>query len=102
MHTVSHLPISDVRLTDRDMSLEIVIEFVNQGWPSVKDIVPTPCRPYWCVRDELYVPEGLLLRGERVVVPVLMRAAMLKQIHRSHLELRSVRRGLNIYSSGPG
>lgn len=91
IHTVSYLPISDLRLnelkqaTETDTTMQMVIKYACQGWPCQKGLVPNEVKPYWGVRDELYVSEGLVLRGDRVVVPRALRHDMLKKIHSSHL-----------------
>ena len=37
------------------------------------------------MRDELSVQDGLIFKGERVVVPKAARSGLLKSIHNSHL-----------------
>ena len=91
VHSVRNLPISDVRIaefreeTSKDLILQMVQKYVNQGWPDSKNAVPLEVRPFWCVRDELYVSEGLVLRREKLVVPISLRRSMLSKIHASHL-----------------
>ena len=63
----------------------MIVKYICQGWPADKSLVPNEVKPFWDVRDELYTAEGLVLKGDRVVVPQAMRADMLKQVHRSHL-----------------
>ena len=91
VHSVRNLSISDVRIaefreeTSKDLILQIVQKYVNQGWPDSKKAVLLEVRPFWCVRDELYVSEGLVLRREKLVVPISLRRSMLSKIHASHL-----------------
>ena len=58
---------------------------VMKGWPDTKEEVPHSIREYWTVKDELSVYDGIIYKGMRIVVPPSMRAAMLAQIHESHL-----------------
>ena len=91
VHSVRNLPISDVRIaefreeTSKDLILQMVQKYVNQGWPDNKNAVPLEGRPFWCVRDELYVSEGLVLRREKLIVPNSLCRSMLSKIHASHL-----------------
>ena len=91
VHSVGYLPISDIRMnelkqvTSGDMTLQMIVKYICQGWPADKSLVPNEVKPFWGIRDELYTAEGLVLKGDRVVVPQAMRADMLKQVHRSHL-----------------
>ena len=40
--------------------------------------------PFWNFRDELSVEDGLILKGQRVILPKSMHAAALEQIHYAH------------------
>ena len=52
-----------------------------QGWPdSVKEVDPT-VKPYWSLRDDVSVENGLVLLGSRVIVPESSRGNILQQIH---------------------
>lgn len=89
--SVQNLPITDSRIqefreeTNKDMVLQTVKQYIMSGWPSSKDDTPTETRPYWNMRDELYVSEGLVLKDDRLITPSKMRSEMLKLIHKSHL-----------------
>ena len=55
-----------------------------QGWPdSGKKIVPA-LKPYWPLRDDISVEDGLILLGSRVIVPESLRGNNLQQIHGGH------------------
>ena len=40
---------------------------------------------YWVVRDELSELNGIILRGERILIPTSMRKEMLERIHRGYM-----------------
>ena len=67
-----------------DVTLKAVKELVLNGWPADKTTLPDRVRPYFKSRDELSYAEGLLFRGERVVVPEALQSEMLKKVHSSH------------------
>ena len=46
--------------------------------------VPEAIRPYFAFRDEIVYCNGLLFRGNQLVVPKVMQAEMLSRIHESH------------------
>ena len=46
--------------------------------------LPRELQEYWNVRDELHEADGLVLRGDRLVVPSDLRQDMLKLVHESH------------------
>ena len=91
INMMNYLPISEASLlqiqreTDQDESLQ-VLKAVNQhGWPENKSTLPLLAFPYFDMRDELSVQDGLIFKGERVVVPKAARSGLLKRIHNSHL-----------------
>ena len=71
--------------TQNDQHFQIVKQVVSSGWPTTKSEVPTEAMPFWDVRDELAVYNGVLYRGERVCIPAELRSETLKAIHKSHL-----------------
>ena len=46
--------------------------------------VPEVIRPYFAFRDEIVYCNGLLFRGNQLVVPKAMQAEMLSSIQESH------------------
>ena len=70
-------------VTDPDMRQ--LLPMVMTGWPSSKASLPVCLTPYWSVRDELSIIDGILYRGWQVVVPPSLRSSMLKKIHSSHM-----------------
>ena len=50
-----------------------------------KSEVPSCVHPYFHVRDELAVQNGIIFRGERCIIPRAFRPSILNQIHSSHL-----------------
>ena len=70
--------------TAKDETLQLLSRQVIQGWPdSGKKIVPA-LKPYWPLRDDISVEDGLILLGSRVIVPESLRGNILRQIHGGH------------------
>ena len=57
---------------------------IKQGWPEKKNCPPA-AQPYYDERGELIESQGLVFRGEQLVVPVSLRKEMLNQLHSSHI-----------------
>ena len=91
INMIKYLPISDERLqqiqrdTAADESLQVLKAMVQGGWPEHKSDVPSIISPYFDMRDEMTIQDGLIFKGERVVVPRSSRSELLKRIHNSHL-----------------
>ena len=88
---VDDLPISDARLssfrkaTAGDASLQILMSTVLEGWPGTEDGVPQEIKSYFSCRADITVQNGLLFKGERIIVPSQLRKEMMEKIHSSHL-----------------
>ena len=52
-----------------------------QGWPNERSSTPKVLYPYWNIRDELSVHQGLILKGSKIVIPPTMRKEILTKIH---------------------
>lgn len=65
--------------TAEDPVLGKVIKNLQDGWTKGS------CVQYYHLQSELSVVEGLLLKGDRIVVPTSMRREMLQRIHEGHL-----------------
>ena len=91
VNMVRYLPISDQRLDEiraetlNDQSLRELSETILVGWPENKDDPPALTHPYFSMRDELTVQDGLVFKGNSVVIPRSLRADMKMKIHSSHL-----------------
>jgi hypothetical protein len=71
---------------------------IQSGWPSHKQQVPHNVRPYWNVRDELSILDGIIYRGIRIVVPPSMTISYVRSHPRdapwySKVKTKSTRHG---------
>ena len=95
VHVTKYLPVTQRRLdllreaTESDNVLIALRSMVLNGWPNNKSEVPTILMPYFSYRDEITAHDGLLLRGDRVIVPLSMRAEMKEKLHSSHVGIEA-------------
>jgi hypothetical protein len=91
VNMMQYLPISKDRLaaiktaTENDYACRALKEVILEGWPESKQDMAPEVTPYFAYRDEMTVIDGIILRGERVVIPRDMRKTMKEKIHSSHL-----------------
>ncbi|CAB3998030.1 Hypothetical predicted protein [Paramuricea clavata] len=91
INTMKYLPISDERLkeiqreTKSYESIQVLATVIRQGWPEQKEDLPNVVTPYFNIRDEMSIQDGLVFRGERVVIPQAIRSKMLGKLYNSHL-----------------
>ena len=95
-YVVGSIPASDDTLSkifssqQNDPQLKMIMEFVQKGWPAKEKIDPQ-LKPYFQIRDELTVQNGLLMRGIRLVIPSALQFDMLSRIHNGHLGITKCR-----------
>ena len=88
--TVSQELTSQIREdTDRDEVLQAVKATIQSRWPDSKRNIAPKVSPYFPFRDELVVEEGLIMRGDRLVVPHALRKGVIKDLHSAHQEVES-------------
>ena len=49
--------------------MQTLANVVQKGWPDSRDEVPISVRGYWMFRDEITVRDGLIFKGNRVIIP---------------------------------
>ena len=88
---IKSLPVSASKLdefkreTAKDENLQKLKHFIQEGWPEDKKTIPDAVKPYLTHQDEISEAEGIMLRGNRIIVPVSMRKEMKSRIHEGHL-----------------
>ena len=70
--------------TENDRELRVIRSMADGS-----DICP---KPYVTFIDELTIVDGVILKGQRVIVPENMRAEMLQLIHKGHLGIEKCKR----------
>ena len=71
--------------TSCDASLQTVMKLVLEGWPANKRETPSCALPYFDERDCLSVVDGILVKGEAVVIPSALRESIKRRLHSAHL-----------------
>ena len=95
IHCVTENGLRDERMQQiRDatatyQSLTILGAIILKGWPNHKDGIPMEALPYFNYRDELTIQDGIIYRGERIVVPKALRQDMKNRVHAGHLCITS-------------
>ena len=80
-------PIQLEQLQEETMNgtdLQELKDMITSGWPESISDVSEATKPNWCFRDEMAVLDGLVLKGNRVVVPTAMRHETLARLHDGH------------------
>ena len=86
-----HASGTDVRLDEvrraalYDPEYQSLKRTVEEGFPQTKNDTPESIRRYWTVRDRLFVDDGLVVCGCRLVIPQELRKTVLAALHDGHM-----------------
>ena len=59
------------------------------GWPETTTQLEAELKPYYPYRDELTVQDGIVLRGDRIVIPFSLRKLVKQKVHAGHKGVNS-------------
>lgn len=94
---IGSLPIKDNYLLkikesqDKDESCKLIKQFISNSWPE-KSKLPVILNPYFQHRFEFSIVNGLLLKGNRLVIPPDLQKQVLDFIHLGHQGIVKCRR----------
>ena len=93
---ITGLPASESRLNEirtrlqHDEVCRQIMEYCEKGWPQ-KFFLHDAIKPYWEHLGDITTHKGLLLKGERLVIPTSMRLDILDKLHAGHLGISKCR-----------
>jgi len=88
--------------TSKDHVMLQLMKTVMDGWPVQRQQCPKEIQDFWNYRDEMSVVEGLVLKGNRLVIPESLQKEMLQQIHKGHFGMEKCRRRARQVMFWPG
>ena len=87
---VSHNKLKDIRnATENDAELQELQHCVKQGWPETLKETPAPVQSYWISRDEINENNGIMFKGEKIIIPKFMHQEMLRKIHTGQMGIQN-------------
>ena len=78
IHMMDFLPISEPQLreiqeaTQCDPTLQALKKVIFDGWPDLKDNLPSELHPYFSFPDELAAQDGIIFKGLRCIIPATL------------------------------
>ena len=98
-HSVLHrMPVSANKMekireeTSKDPTMMILLNMIHRGWPQSRRQTPVEIHEFWNYRDEMSEIDGVVMKGDRIVIPATLRSEMLARVHDSHLGIEKCRR----------
>ena len=90
LHRLRNTKLDEIRgATAKDPTLIQLGDTIRQGWPENKRGVPEMIRAFYDYRDELVTQDGVIYRGDRVVIPKTMQSEMKQKVHAGHLGINA-------------
>ena len=65
--------------------LQILKDIIIAGWPETINDLPTDVRPFWSIQDQLSIHNGIIMKGQQLVIPNTMHQYNLKTLHTAHM-----------------
>ena len=84
--------------TKQDVTMQELEAIIKNGWPDNRNKVPENLRDYYSFRDELSLQNGLIFKGECLVVPGGEKDYIRSRVHSSQGCLRRARE--SVYCPG--
>lgn len=72
------------KATDEDETLQLLRQYIINGWPNHHDQLPEEVKPFWNFRDAITEYDGMLLKGEKIIIPSTEKPTILNQLHAGH------------------
>ena len=72
--------------TNNDPQLVMLKEYIEKGcWPEQRKRADSLVQPFWHVRFDLHIIEGIVMKDNKIVIPTDMQQYILSIIHSAHL-----------------
>ena len=68
----------------KDPTMQLSKNTIYHGWPRYRKQCPRELWDYWNIRCNLFLEDGLILKGDRLVVPESLPAQVLEATHTGH------------------
>uniref|UniRef100_A0A803JXP8 Gypsy retrotransposon integrase-like protein 1 n=1 Tax=Xenopus tropicalis TaxID=8364 RepID=A0A803JXP8_XENTR len=70
--------------TEADTELLALKQAHSNGWPSRKGSADKVVQPYWPLRHEIHIEDGLVMIGDKFIIPKSCRPHMIERLHVAH------------------
>ncbi|KAL0151738.1 hypothetical protein M9458_052964, partial [Cirrhinus mrigala] len=78
--------------TATDPTLQQLCRIIHQGWPDGQAKLPLQLRQYYPYRDELATKDGIVMKGQKAVIPKSLQKEYTTILHRGHPGVESTKR----------
>ena len=57
---------------------------ISKGCPKKRSSLAPNLQPYWNYRDELTIEDGILMKGQKIIIPTSLKQQYISKIHAGH------------------
>ena len=67
-----------------DEECRTLAEIIQKGFPESRGELPPVARAFWPMRESIYCLEGVIIKGNKILIPRQLRAEVLEALHSAH------------------
>ena len=86
--TISWQDVKDNASRDKESTL--LANYITEGFPELKNHLPSEIHSFWPMRDDLYLIDGVPFKGKKMLIPKALRAIVLEGLHTAHQGVSSM------------
>ena len=75
--------------TDKDAELQALKMVISKGWPKKRSSLAPNLQPYWNYLDELMIEDGILMKGQKIIILTWLKQQYVGKIHTGHTGIGS-------------
>ena len=93
----NNMPVTDKKMqqlrqtTAEDPQMQELQSTILEGWPELRQNCKPTISEFWNFRDQLSAIDGIIFKGEKILVPTSLRPEMIQKIHSSHLGIEKTK-----------
>ena len=80
------------RYSKEDPEYQLLMKTITDGFPENNHDLPPQIRSYSPMKDLLCIDDGLIVCGQRVLIPKILRKEVLQSLHKSHQGIEKTKR----------
>ena len=98
VNSADYLPVSERAINQiqkamkNDPEMTTLMNLIQAGWPETPSLLNDQMKIYFTFRDELIVQDGLIYKGDRLVIPAGARSDIINKLHAAHIGIQGTQR----------
>ncbi|XP_061710675.1 uncharacterized protein K02A2.6-like [Cydia pomonella] len=90
------------QVTTDDDECQLIIKYIQSGWPHSKYEVNEKVRGHWSLRNSFEYVDGIIFKDNLVYIPKALRAEMISRVHDGHMGIDRCKRHARDVMFWPG